>query len=322
LPIANFEALAGGICELADIGIPHLEPDARGTLAFSMRLQGIVVSGVELARDRGSRAIFMAELGALPEAQALRSARLLLQANTFLPGEDNPRFSRHPQTADILLQWPCRYDGIGMSMADAFDRVLQLVQAARQWRADPLGERASGQALPPRAAHEADGAMRAAGVQGGGATSSFVMLYQQVCEAAGSPAAELTAVAGAYAFRLRYGATEVTVVHAPLVTRDAASVALRLGPAWDAGNLAVAMTLLDANFVLTTQPAGARFCLGVDGKSLLLQYPFSLVDPSAGQLLAQLGQLADTLVGLESRVLPAMPPAPAEGMAADVGGVQ
>lgn len=279
MPISSFEALYGALCEREGLEAAALKPDSHGTLAFEMRPQGVVVNAIELAADRGRKAVFMAEMGDPPQAQALQAWTLLLRANAFLAGRDVPHFSRDARSGQALAQSTCHYSDA--TVFDAHQNVVRLVAMARQWQAALHGDAA----LPPPAAScAAQGACAEA--------ASFEALYRQVCEALRSPPAPLAASGGVSMFSLRHEHRRVNVVHAPLVTADAAIVTLHLGGAWDASRLDIVTALMDANFALLTQPHDARFCMNPQGTGLLLQYMFALTGATAEGLLAQIARLA------------------------------
>lgn len=290
MSVANFEALSTGLCELAGIGVPVLTPDANDSLAFAMRLQGFVVSALELARDRGRRAVFMVQLDAPPEADALRCWSLLLQANAFLPGEDAPHFSRHPETGGVILQWCCRFDTT--AVVEAYQQVMLLVEIAKQWRSSLQSGLANVQ-QPEKVGAAPDHA--AGQVEAPCLEASFATLYDEVCKSLHSPPAELVPHSGVYGFTINYAQTEATVVHAPLIAQDAAIVTIPMDPVWNPASLATVTSLMEANFALMMRRDGAVFCMDINGTGLQLQYAFTLADAKAAQLLAQIGHVVEII---------------------------
>lgn len=293
MSIASFEALYGGICELAGFVPQALQPDANGAIVFSMRLDGVVVSGLARHPDRDPTATFMAEMGAPPNGGTLAEWSALLQANAPMLARDDPRFSRHPVTGEAIVQWACVLERL--TVTDVYQGLMQMVRLTNPWRRNEVG--ADGPALLPTRVLVGGTASPAAGP--GQAQTLFAALYQDVCHILQTPPAQLALGAGVHGFSLRYQQTDATVLHAPQLLDDSAIVTIPLGPAWDAGHLDTVTALLEANFALMFQPNGPGFYLHPAGGGLQLRYTFALAGASASVFLDQLAQVADILKRLE-----------------------
>lgn len=299
MPIASFEELYGGVCELAGFVPQPLEPDANGAMVFSMRLDGVVVSGLARHQDRDQTATFMAEMGAPPNGGTLAEWSALLQANAPMLARDDPRFSRHPATGEAIVQWACVLQRL--TVTDVYQGLMQMVRLTNPWRRNEVG--ADGLSLLPTRVLVGGTASPAAGP--GEAHTLFAALYQDVCQVLQTPPAPLALGAGVHGFSLRYQQTGAAVLHAPQLLDESALVTIALDPVWDAGNLAIVTALLEANFALMLQPNGAAFHLHPAGAGLQLRYTFALAGASAALFLGQLAQVADIVKGLEKAIVTA-----------------
>ncbi len=131
MAIANFEQLCGAFCEMAGIETPTLAPDAHGSLAFTVRVRGVLVSALQV-QGGSDTAIVLAELGAMPESHGIDGWLTLLKMNMQLQAQDLPVFSRNPGNGEVVLQqalplWRA-------SPALVFERIEMLVDMAQQWR--------------------------------------------------------------------------------------------------------------------------------------------------------------------------------------------
>lgn len=282
MPVSSFEDLCLAVCELADLPGPQLQPDAHATLGFSMQLSGIVLSVLELQKDRGRRFFLLAEMGEPPQADAPANWRALLAANAFLPGPDALHFSRHPASGTAMAQWACRLDAV--TAVDVYQRLKDMQQAALQWQrglAAGAGRPGPQPAGPP--------AVRpGSGSTGAPAAAGFHALRCQVHAALGKPAP----VDHAPCFALQYRQLAATLEHMPQPDGDFARVAVRLDASWDAANPDMVAALLEASFALMSHAGGAVFCLVPGDSPLQLQHVIDLRSTTAPALLRELSLLA------------------------------
>lgn len=294
MPIASFDELCKGLCEIAGFPPPALmTPEEEGNLAFSMRLRGVVISALQPSRGRGGTALLIAQFGAMPPELEPAGWLGLLDANFFLMDEDAPRFSRNPKTGEIILQWNCPLGAL--SVTDAFLRASRMVDLARSWHSHHvLGAPDSGVfewgvgRAPPLAADDPVAVQAAA---------NFRLLHQGVSEALGHAAAPAsTAVADQrFPLRLEELGVDVTIAHSPFATPGLVFVAVKFGlPAADAV-LERVTALMEANFALTMERRGATFCRDPWSGELLLLYAYPLAQADPEDFLfhvVRLGMLA------------------------------
>ena len=285
MAVANFEELCAGLCELAGFGPPRLQADPHGTLAFSMRLNGVVVSALQL-KDAARTAVLVAEMGTPDEDKSQTMWSSLLMANAFLPGPHAPHFSRRPRSGESIMQWACCLDSI--SVTEAYQRVTRMVHVTQRWRADPLAENATTPGSDVKAAATAPLPDPAQDLS----LQAFDALYREVCETLSLPHGELPVMQGACAFTVTHLQTAATVIHAPLLLKESALVVIQLGSTWDSSNPDTLVSAMEANFALMSQPMGAVLCQDPTRAALQLQYAYPMKDASASLLLSQIAQTA------------------------------
>jgi len=302
MSIANFEQLCLGICELAGFQPPRLLPDARGTTAFSVRLRGVPVTVLELGPGREGMAYLVADMGTLTADEAPAGWRALMDANSALPCADAPRFSRNPRTGEAVMQWACAMQDV--TVVDVYQRISRMVDAALGWRRDRVVHPwtpGSRQSLP-------------------GATARFHALYQELCGVLGQVPQPAPADGGATAVQLCIGGVNLVMAHLPLLRPDVALVGVPFGAPAPAAQGGDVVAMMDANFVLATQPHGAAFCRDAASGDLLLRYAYPLAGSGGRHCLAQLVSVAafvrewNTLQA-RAGAAPGAAPAPSPSMA-------
>ena len=147
MAIASFEELCKGLCEIAGMAPPVLEPDEHGTLAFTVHMREVAVSVMSIGVKRLDTAFLMAELGPLPKEHALEGWRALMQANLQMLGENPSTFSRNPETGDVVLQRACPLARV--TATDVYQQVVEMVELAFQWRQDYFLGKLKAKSLAP-----------------------------------------------------------------------------------------------------------------------------------------------------------------------------
>jgi hypothetical protein len=140
MAISNIEALCAGLCELLGVPSPQLVPNAKGTLAATIRLRGVNVAMQQFANRHADCVFLRVDMGEVYEQHELAAWRVLMQANLRLVGEWAPRFSRHPATGHATLHWPCPL--MPLNVPEFHRRVQALVDACCKWREDQFLENA------------------------------------------------------------------------------------------------------------------------------------------------------------------------------------
>jgi hypothetical protein len=289
MSIASFEELCSGFCEIAGFAPPVLTPNDRGTLAFSVRLKGVVVTALEPDHARGESAILIAEFGALRQDQELNGMLALLDANLFMMDVDAPRFCRNPRNGEIILQWTCPLWDV--SPTEVYRRITQMVDVAVLWREDHLlgSQETSPASWNTTAAPAArDSELAAAGA------ADFQALYRDICAALGHSAPALRGTVDDCTFPLRMAqlGADVTVAHSPSRRPGVAFIGVRFGaPAQDALPDRVA-ELMQANFTMMMDRQGATFCRDPWSGELMLVYGCPIAGADVQQFLTQVAGLA------------------------------
>jgi len=325
MPLADFEQLCLGFCELAGLQPPALVPDMYGSVAFSARMRGVPITVLELEQTRGQLAFLVACMGPLSPAGADASAEglRLMDANSPLPVVDAPRFSRNPRTGEAMMQWPCRLQSV--SSADVYRRVMLMTDVALGWQRDrSLGP--WGAASPPISRADAgpssfDGFGPPTGYDHAAElrdTERFHALYEEISAALEQPPEPAPLSSGARSFELHIDGVNAVVAHLPSRRPGMALVGVPFGVLPQASPQACVAAMLDANFVLATQPHGAAFCRDAATGDLLLRYAYPLVGARGRHCLTQLSHLVafvhewtslagDAAAFAASAVAPSMP---------------
>jgi hypothetical protein len=132
MAISGFEEFCRSFCELAGIRVPALAPDAEGLWAATVRMRGVSATLMHHEQHSPGSVCLVAELGAMPEHEALAGWQALMQANLCMTGHDGPVYSRHPTTGAALLQWACPL--ARATATGVVERVTALVDVVTQWR--------------------------------------------------------------------------------------------------------------------------------------------------------------------------------------------
>lgn len=286
MPTANFEELCSGFCEIAGFPAPRLVADRKGRLAMSVRLRGVYVSAMQSGQS--DSAILVAELGAMPEAQALAGWLALMDANLFMMDVDAPRFSRHPRSGEVILQWNCPLWDV--SPTEVYRRVTQMVEVALLWREDPLlggaeAPSAEWSGTAPTAMPEDDATLTAA--------ARFSLLHQDICQALGQPLPLPLEATGDCTFPIRMPALDmdVSVGHFPSRQPGAVFAALPFHAPAHAGLLEQVTAMMDANFKVMRDRQSPTFCRDPWTGQMTLVYATALDGADAQQFLLQLANL-------------------------------
>ncbi len=131
MAVANFDELCDGVCELAGIQRPDVEPDAQSCQGMAFVVDDVAVELTLEPHISPEHVLVRVNFGAFPAGAELNACRALMEFNTRMRGA-GPAFSRHPQSGDIIYQ--CPYSFAQATAHDLHDWCLRLVQAAREWR--------------------------------------------------------------------------------------------------------------------------------------------------------------------------------------------
>lgn len=150
MSISNLSALCEGICALACVPAPVLQPDAQGLLAFHLTLNETAISVLQWPLVDSGFALIVAELGDLPTESELDLLRGLLNANFVPPARHAPTFARNPANGQALLQLPFLLENAtAASVHDAMQRVEQLASPWRRLASEAFSDTQSGQDIRP-----------------------------------------------------------------------------------------------------------------------------------------------------------------------------
>lgn len=286
MAIANFDEFCMCFCELAGFAAVSPQPGANGERCFSIRLRGIELSA--LALSRASDSVFMvAELG-VPGPGDEGCWVVLLESNSAVPGAGGARFSRNPHTGQAVIQWTFRLPDV--MPLDVYRSVSRMVDVALRWRYDRSVDT---DAL--ESAHDAaalSGTVAACDARAEQAARRFHALYSGLCDTRGEPVDPPAGNAAACSVTLRISGVDVVMAHLPRMRPDVALVGIPFGDLSPASPQAHAAALLDANFVLATQPHGAAFCRDCVSGDVLLRYAYPLLGGSSAQCLAHMESVA------------------------------
>lgn len=134
MPFANFLEFGAGVCEVAGIVFPELQPDANGVLAFHLKWQDVVMDFMQRPEQAGIASMSI-NFGSIPDELELDALRALVEANLAMFGPDGPVFCKYPGSRQVVLQKILQLSDIdGVSMVQMLDRAANI---ARNWRADP-----------------------------------------------------------------------------------------------------------------------------------------------------------------------------------------
>ena len=204
----------------------------------------------------------------------------------MLPDVDSPRFGRNPLTGDITMQWPCALQE--MAPLDAYQRASHMADIVLHWQRH---RRVNPELLSPSRGvagvkpHDSDAALDAAW--------RFRDLYLALCDVLGQPAQPGPQGLRAFSFAVHFQDVEVVMAHLPQLRPHVALVGVPLGrrEPGDQAN-AEAMAMMDANFVLASQPHGAAFCRDPASGEMLLRYAYPLEGACGRHCLDQMANLA------------------------------
>lgn len=136
MPAATFKDFCLMLCSLIDVTPPHLTPDSRGVVGFTVDCQGASVNFME-GEYGGEPGLLMSVMfGAPPADQELEVLRSLLDANFLLAGMMAPAFVRNPSTGEIAL-----HQSYLLSQVDVqsiYRGIANAAGAVQAWRQDPL----------------------------------------------------------------------------------------------------------------------------------------------------------------------------------------
>lgn len=288
MPIASFDDFCECIFELAGFGEPCVVPERDGTRSATMHLRGVAVTAVELPSSRGHYAFLAAQIDAPGENidEAAAACLALLDANSVLPDVNSPRFGRNPLTGDVTMQWPCALQEI--SPLDAYQRASHMADVVLHWQRH---RRVHPQLLSP-----GRGAAGTSALDGDAAVDAawrFRDLYLALCDVLGQPAQPGPPGMQAFSFAVHFQDVQVVMAHLPQLRPHVALVGVPLGrrEPGDQAN-AEAMAMMDANFVLASQPHGAAFCRDPASGELLLRYAYPLEGACGRHCLDQMANLA------------------------------
>ena len=285
MSIANFDECCKYFCELAGFAAAAPRTGASGAQSFSIRLRGIEVTA--LALPHAPESVFLAaELGAA-DAGDEGCWVVLLEANSAVPGAGGARFSRNPRTGDAVIQWTCRLPDV--TPVDVYRSVSRMVDVASRWRYD---RSVDADALEPPQGPPSCGGIAASEARATEAARRFHALYSGLCEARGEPADPPAGAAAACSVTLRISGVDVVMAHLPRMRPHVALIGIPFGDLSSAAPQAHAAALLDANFVLATQPHGAAFCRDCVSGDVLLRYAYPLDGGSGAQCLAHMESVA------------------------------
>jgi hypothetical protein len=285
MPIADFEQLCKGFCEIAGMQAPDLAPNDQGVWAATLHMRGVPVSVLQFDPNDPT-AYLIAEFGSLPEDQALPGWLALLDTNLSLAGKHAhaPAFSRNPGTGEVLLQWGCPLADV--TAVDVYQRVIAMVDLARHWRTSHF------------LAHANAGESPAAPTVHPGTSApddydpAFEELLRGVCQVLQQPTPELFRDGDLSAFALTVDDIAISVMHIANLLPDKALVLIQLDPSLDALDLGNVTRLMDANFMLLEQRDGAAFTRIPATGTVVLKYPFELSGATAHGLLTQVVVMA------------------------------
>jgi hypothetical protein len=283
MAIADLEQLCKGVCDIAGMRMPVLQPSDKGIWSVTVHLRGIEVTVMQFATRAPRKAFLIADLGAPPEQIALAAWRTLMDANRHMAGEQAPAFSRNFESGNALLHWACPY--WDTTVIDVYQRIEALVDLACRWRRDGLlGDRSAAHSwvrklsnLPSAATEEARSA-------------SFIFgeLYRNVCAALKGPVPEVAPDHGSHAFTLQVHGFDIVAAHSLQQEPGCAIVVLRLDTPPATTELQEMQALMDANFTLMSVEQGARFSRESKTGTLLLQYAHRLKTACPDEFLSQL----------------------------------
>lgn len=286
MTIASFEELCNGFCSLAGMREVTFAPTDSGSLAATIHLRGIPVSVLQFVHDRPDAAFLVAEFGTMPQDRALEGWLGLMGANLAVVGEDTPVFSRNPQTGEVLLQWACTLSDL--TVVDVYQRVSKMVELALQWRHDGF---LSGPAEQVAATALANAFPKQECVLPEEGAVRFEALCQAVCESLGEPGRRPVIEGSVRVLALAADGVEASVMHSPLHP-GCTLVLIHLGMSSHAPPLGDVIDIMNANFVLMSQPQGATFSRDASTGELFLQYSYPLAGASAQGLLQQVQAIA------------------------------
>ncbi len=303
MAIANFEEFCRCFCELAGFAGVALPPDTNGSQSFSVRLRGVEVSAVAL-RHTPDHVFMVAELGAPGPGEADACWLALLEANSAVPGVGGARFSRSPRTGEAVIQWACLLPDV--TPVDVYRGISRMVDVALRWRHDRTVD---ADALEPeQGAWPPSGLVAVREAHAAQAARRFHALYSGLCDTRGEPVDPPPEGAAACSVTLHVSGVDVVMAHLPRMRPDVALIGIPFGDLSPVAPHAHAAALLDANFVLATQPHGAAFCRDCVSGDVLLRYAYPLVGGSGAQCLAHMESLA---AFVQRWNVTAMPPAEA-----------
>jgi hypothetical protein len=288
MPIANFEQLCAGLCELAGIEMPPLARDD-GMWSATLCMRGVDVTLMQY-EDRQPGAVFLiADFGPMPEELGVGGWLTLLDANLLHSGADSPSYGRNPETGHVLLQMPVRLDSA--TAGHVHEVITALVETALQWRHDSFGpdpEAAYARLLQgvPAMSMETDEWLDA--------SRRFEDFYLAVSHILGRAVPEIPppAIGQARVFREQYAGVGFTIVHATQDHPDFAWVVVHFGETSSSADRVLVTQLMDANFTMLAGAREAKFSrIKVTGE-LVLQYGLPLRAADARQFLSELAAMA------------------------------
>jgi hypothetical protein len=132
MTVANFEELAKGFCEIAQVPIPVLEPDSFGMVAFHICLTQVNINVIYMPQNCIDHAFILVEFGAIPKDKEQDAWRTLMEANFLLSQARAPTFGLNPTTGDVVLQYA--YSFFEATPEGFFQAVNNIADVATEWR--------------------------------------------------------------------------------------------------------------------------------------------------------------------------------------------
>ena len=132
MPFSSFQEFTAAICARLDIEPPVLQPDADGTVGFTLTHEGTQVSLAESRYGELPSTLMLVEFGAVPSQQEHAALLGLMDANFMMMGMDTPTFARNPATGCIVMT-----RSLLLSQADidaVLDSLSGVKEAMRMWQ--------------------------------------------------------------------------------------------------------------------------------------------------------------------------------------------